>query len=256
MKGFLAFFKKELFELSRSGKLMIFVFIFVLFGIMNPGVAKLTPWLLENSADTFADQGIIIGEITVTAKDSWAQFIKNTPMAMIITLIMFSNMFTGEYSKGTLIPMVTKGLSRNNIVISKTVVMLLIWSAGLWLCYGITYGYNAYYWDNSVADNLPFIGLCWWLMGAFLICFITLFSAMSSSAPQVMAGVGAVYALMFFAGMVGKIKKYLPTYILDSNSLMNAQTEPSDYTCAIIITVVLSAAALIAALPITHKRQL
>lgn len=256
MTGFLAFLKKEFFELSRSGRLIIFGVIFALFGIMNPVVAKLTPWMLEMSADSFEGYGIVIGEITVTAMDCWTQFVKNIPMALIVMLIIFSGTFTGEYSKGTLIPMVTKGLSRNSLVIAKVIMMLIVWSAGLWLCFGITYGYSAYYWDNSIMDNLTFMALCWWLMGVFLICVLTFFSAFAGSSSLVMMGVSAVYAVMIFAGMIGKIKEVLPTYILDSYSLISAQTEPADYTAAIIITSALSAVFLLASLPITHKRQL
>ncbi|MDE5771691.1 MAG: ABC transporter permease [Ruminococcus sp.] len=255
MNGFFAFLKKEFFELSRSGKLLIFGFIFVLFGIMNPAVAKLTPWILEQSADSFS-QGIVIGEVTVTAMDSWGQFVKNIPMAMIVMMIMFSSTFTGEYSKGTLIPIVTKGLSRNSIVISKTSVMIITWSIGFGLCFGITYGYTAYYWDNSVVNNLAFMAFCWWIMGIFLICVLTLFSAFATSSPQVMAGVGGVYAVMYIMGMFGKIKEYLPTFILNSSSLITEQSKPDDYFNAIMITIALSVLSLLASLPITHKRQL
>lgn len=255
MNGFFAFLKKEFFELSRSGKLLIFGFIFILFGIMNPAIAKLTPWILEQSADSFS-QGIIIGDVTVTAMDSWGQFVKNIPMAMIFMLIMFSGTFTGEYSKGTLIPIVTKGLSRNSIVISKTVVMIITWSLGFGLCFGITYGYTAYYWDNSVVNNLAFMAFCWWLIGIFLICVLTLFSAFLNSSPQVMISVGGIYATMYILGMFGKIKEYIPTFILDSSSLMTEQSKPGDYSTAILITIALSVLSLLASLPITHKRQL
>ncbi|MDE5556111.1 MAG: ABC transporter permease subunit [Ruminococcus sp.] len=256
MNGFFAFLKKEFFELSRSGKLMILSFLFILFGIMNPAVAKITPWILEQSADTFKSQGLIIGEITVTAMDSWLQFVKNIPMAMIVMLIMFSGTFTGEYSKGTFIPIITKGLSRNSIVISKAVVMIVTWSIGFGLCFGITYGYTAYYWNNSVVNNIAFMAFCWWIMGIFLICVLTLFSAFSNSSPQVMAGVGGVYAVMYILGMFGKIKEYLPTFILNSSSLMTAQNKPSEYSTAIIITIALSVLSMLVSLPITHKRQL
>lgn len=255
MNVFFAFLKKEFFELSRSGKLLIFGFIFVLFGIMNPAVAKLTPWILEQSADSFS-QGIVIGEVTVTAMDSWGQFVKNIPMAMIVMMIMFSSTFTGEYSKGTLIPIVTKGLSRNSIVISKTSVMIITWSIGFGLCFGITYGYTVYYWDNSVVNNLAFMAFCWWIMGIFLICVLTLFSAFATSSPQVMAGVGGVYAVMYIMSMFSKIKEYLPTFILNSSSLITEQSKPDDYFNAIMITIALSVLSLLASLPITHKRQL
>ena len=51
MKSLLAFMKKEWMEQVRSGRLLILVIIFILLGIMNPAVAKLTPWLLEMMAD-------------------------------------------------------------------------------------------------------------------------------------------------------------------------------------------------------------
>lgn len=256
MNGFLAFMKKEFFELLRSGRLLIFGIVFVMFGIMNPAIAKLTPWIIEMSAESFASQGFVVESVTVTAMDSWAQFVKNIPMVMIVALIMFSSTFTSEYSKGTLITMITKGLSRNSVVISKTIAMFIVWSAGFWLCFGITYGYTAYYWDNSAAENLAFMAFGWWLMGMFLICVLTFFSSFASSSPQVMMGVGGVYAVMFLAGMIGKIREYLPTYILESTSLLTAQSEPEDFTAAIVITSVLSVLSLLASLPITHKRQL
>lgn len=43
MKSLLAFMKKEWMEQVRSGRLLILVIIFILLGIMNPAVAKLTP---------------------------------------------------------------------------------------------------------------------------------------------------------------------------------------------------------------------
>lgn len=256
MKGFTAFLKKEFLELSRSGRLTILAIVFVLFGIMNPAIAKLTPLILEMAQEDLKSQGLFFGEITVTARDSWAQFVKNFPMALIVAIIMLSGTFTGEYSKGTLIPMVTKGLSRSSIVISKTAVMLIIWTAGFWTFYGITYGYTAYFWDNSIMKHLAFIAVCHWLLGIFLICVLTFFSAFASTSAQVMLGVGGVYLLMFIAGMFAKVKKYLPSHLIDTSALMTGNGKTEDHLAAIIITIVLSAAAVIASLPIVHKRQL
>ncbi len=47
MKQFLTFTKKELLEQLRTGKLLILTILFILFGIMNPAMAKLTPWIME-----------------------------------------------------------------------------------------------------------------------------------------------------------------------------------------------------------------
>ena len=51
MKSFVAFFKKELLQSARGGKMWILIGIFLLFGIMNPAIAKLTPWLMEIMAE-------------------------------------------------------------------------------------------------------------------------------------------------------------------------------------------------------------
>ncbi len=43
MRQLFAFGKKEWMELVRSGKFLVLLILFCLFGIMNPAVAKLTP---------------------------------------------------------------------------------------------------------------------------------------------------------------------------------------------------------------------
>ena len=43
MKSLHAFIKKETMEQFRSGRLMILGVLFVLLGVMNPAVAKITP---------------------------------------------------------------------------------------------------------------------------------------------------------------------------------------------------------------------
>ncbi len=56
--GFAAFLKKEWTELARSGRLLILLVMFLLFGIMNPAIAKLTPWLMEQMAEQLAEAGL------------------------------------------------------------------------------------------------------------------------------------------------------------------------------------------------------
>lgn len=48
MRQLTAFTKKELRESLRTGRMPLLVILSVLFGIMNPLVAKLTPWMMEN----------------------------------------------------------------------------------------------------------------------------------------------------------------------------------------------------------------
>lgn len=88
MKTLLAFMKKEWLEQLRSGRLAILGILFALFGIMNPAIAKLTPWLFEVMADTLEGSGLSVTVVTVSAMDSWMQFFKNIPMALIVFILL------------------------------------------------------------------------------------------------------------------------------------------------------------------------
>ena len=256
ISGFFTFTGKELMELRRSGRLLIFIILCVLLGVMNPATAKLTPWLLKSMADSLETSGITVTEYTVTAMDSWVQFFKNLPtMGLLLTVVMFGGFFTSEYAKGTLIPLLAKGLSRNAVAAAKTFTMLLVWSAGYWLSYGITYAYSDYYWDNSVVSHYAFAAFGLWLFGVLLLCCIVFFSSFAGSAAQVLLGVGAVYVAMNLLGMVGTVSEYLPSFLTRSGELLTGQAQPSDYSTAVLISAAASVVLLIASIPITSKRR-
>ena len=77
MKQLAAFFQKEWIEQMRSGKLFIIIVVFMLFGIMNPAMAKLTPWMMEMASESLAESGLVVNEVTVDAMTSWTQYYKN-----------------------------------------------------------------------------------------------------------------------------------------------------------------------------------
>ena len=156
MRAFLSFFKKEWLEQLRTGKLVMLGAVFVLFGIMNPAIAKLTPWLLETLSDSLAQSGMTVTAYEVTAFDSWTQFFKNIPMALIVFVLAECGIFAKEYSGKTLVLCLTKGLSRRKVVLAKTATLTVLWSTLYFMCFGITWFYSAYFWDNSVLHALGF----------------------------------------------------------------------------------------------------
>ena len=91
IKSFVTFTGKELTELRRSGRLLIFLILFVLLGVLNPATAKLTPWLLSTMADSLESSGITVTAYTVTAMDSWVQFFKNMDVCRIENLPTISD---------------------------------------------------------------------------------------------------------------------------------------------------------------------
>lgn len=239
MKQFLAFFYKECLELMRTGKLFILTIIFVFCGIMNPGLAKLTPWIMEMASDSMGDTGIVITEVNVDAMTSWAQFYKNVPIVIIVFLVIFSGTLANEYQKGTLINMVTKGLSRWKIVLSKLSIMIIVWTVLYWLSFFITYGYNEFYWDNSIAKNLFFGAFCIYIMGVWLISVLIFAQVLFSTNISSLLITGVGFGIFYMIGLLTKIKDWLPTGLLQASELLSGVGCGGDYKVSIIVSVIL-----------------
>lgn len=256
MKPLLAFIKKEYLEAARTGKITILALLFALFGILNPAIAKMTPWIMEMLSDTLAEDGLIFTDIQVDALTSWTQFFKNLPVALIAFVLIFSDIFTKEYKSGTLLLVLTKGLSRYKVVLAKTALLLSLWTVGYGIYFAITYGYNAYFWDNSIANNLFFSVAMWWLFSVWGICLIVLFSSMFQNNTGVTLCVGGTVLLAYLLNIIPRAKAYSPTVLMNTNSILMGVEEIDVYIKAIVITASLCIICIAVSIPIVNKRQL
>ncbi len=241
MRQLIAFMKKEWLEQVRSGRLLLLMLLFCLFGIMNPAIAKLTPWMMEMLSGQLAGSGMTIGKVTVDAMTSWVQFYKNIPIALIIFVVMYGGVLTAEYQKGTLINIVTKGMKRSKIVAAKGLVMAAVWTAGYFVSYGITYGYNAYFWDNRIAANCFLSAFCFWLFGLWLISVILSASVLCRSAASVILAVGGAFAAAYMAGLLPALKEYSPSFLMNYAPLLAGTSGIGDYAACMLVTAVLIA---------------
>lgn len=256
MRAFVAFFKKEMLESIRCGRFIILGAIFLVFGIMNPAVAKLTPWLLETLSAELAESGMTVTAVTVDAVTSWTQFFKNIPMALIAVVLVYGNSFTREYESGSLMLMLTKGLSRYKVVFAKASVMLTTWTLGYFLCYGVTYAYNAYFWDNSVAKELDTATFNWWLFGILMVCLTVLFSVLSKTGAGVLLGVGGSAMAFYLIEMFPKVKEYSPAALMNTSALLAGAEGAGDYTKSAAVAAVLCVFCIAVSIPVMNKKQI
>ncbi len=234
-----AFMKKEWMEWSRTGRLLVLVLVFAVLGILNPALARLTPWMMEILSESLAETGVSVTDVTVDAMVSWTQFYKNIPMGLIVFVLLCSGSFTSEYQKGTLIPAVTKGLPRRKILLAKSAMMAAVWTGLYILCAGITYAYNAYFWDNGIADHLFLALFLTWLLGLWVTGLVIFFSAVSRSGSQVLLGTGAVVLGTYLLGLFPKFSMYLPIRLLDGMVLLQGAGVPGDYFASMAASAIL-----------------
>ena len=124
------------------------------------------------------------------------------------------------------------------------------------ICFTITYGYNEYFWDNSIANNLFFSATMWWIFGVWVICLITLFSSLLKNNTGVSLCIGGTVLLAYLLSIIPKAKWYSPTILMNTNSLLMGVEEIDAYIKAIVITVFLCIVCVAVSIPIINKRQL
>ncbi|SCW32289.1 ABC-2 type transport system permease protein [Eubacterium ruminantium] len=256
MRSLNAVIGKEFKEQYRSGKIYILLGVFALIGIMNPFITKLTPVILEKLSGELADQGFVVGKISANALNSWEQFYKNIPLGLISFILMMGSILTKELESGTIILTLTKGLKRSKVIISKYFMMIVLWSVYYWMCFGITYGYNEFYWDNSIANNIEMAAFFWWLFGILMISALIFVSSMSGSGGIVLAGTGLFYIIMVLAGMFPKIRKYICLRLTDGVEILKGTVSVEDYLIPAVIAGAVSLFMLILSICIFNKRRI
>lgn len=256
MRQLTAFIQKEFTEVMRNSKLLICAIIFILLGIMNPAIAKITPWLVEQFSNATSGAGMLIQTMEISALTSWEQFFKNMPMGIVFFVLMFSGIVAAELQKGTLINIVTKGMPRWKIMVSKLILLLVLWTGMYFASYIITYVYNDFYWDNDTVNNIFFSVFCLYLFGVWLISLIILMSALADNSAAVSIGVCGVFLLSYLLGIIPTVQDYLPTKLKGSSSLIYELAKPADFTGAIVVVAIWSLADIIMGIIIFNKKNL
>jgi len=234
MKAFIAFTKKEFTESIRTYRLVVLLAVLVFFGILSPLTAKLLPEIL--GAIDLGD-GMVITLPEPSAMDSWAQFFSNIgQMGMLALIISFSGITANEISRGTLVNLLTKGMPRHTVLISKFFTASALWTVGYWLCLAICYAYTVYYWPaDSISNAFPaFLSL--WLFGELLIAMLIFGGVLFGSFYGSLLLCFGVIIVMSLINISPAAQKYNPVSLAGATlGLLNDQSEAADFIPAIVI---------------------
>lgn len=254
MRGFIAYIKKEFLEQLRGYKFLILFSVFILFGMTSPLLAKMTPELLKSLSGT----GITITLPKVTASDAWAQFFKNiSQIGMIALILVFGTSLPQEIHRGTLIIPLSKGLSRNAVILAKYLASFLEWTVGYFISAWICCGYTQYLFGTFAAFHLTDSLICLWLFGDFLLAFVLLTGTITTGNYGGLlldaVSLGGLLALDAFP----RLQKWNPVSLASQNAFLLAKSDlPSDITITIWITIFATAVCLLLSVLIFQKKSL
>ena len=226
MSHFMVFLKKELIEYLRTYKFLIVFLVFVSFGLANPLIAKLTPDLLA----ALMPEGVALTLPEATSLDAWAQFFKNTQqMGLIVLLLVFSGILERELSTGSLLSLLTRGLSRRVVILAKYTAMNLVWGLSLVSSFLLTLVYTHYLFPDGRSTNLPFALFFLWSFGSFLLAVLIGGASLirNNYAGLLITG-GAVLALMA-ANLVPGARTFNPLFLASGGmDLLGGSLRPID----------------------------
>ena len=255
-KQFLAFTKKEFFESLATFRLYILLAVFLILGMMSPLIAKLMPEILNLAGGMTPGFNIQMPEPVMM--DAWLQFFKNTgQMGMLALVIIFGGLMSGELSKGTLINLLTKGLRRRTVIISKFVAATLLWTLAYLVCLGVCYAYTAYFWEIGSMPHALLAFFSLWLFGELLLSLLlfggTLFGSIYGS---LLSCLGIVIALNLVA-IVPSAAKYNPMTLSGGTlALLSGAAQPEDFIPAVIVCLVMTLALVLASVLVFDRKRL
>lgn len=254
MKNYFTFLKKELLESIRTYKMFILLIVFLLLGIMNPLIAKLTPEIVE----TAMPAGMDITVAAPTAMDSWLQFYKNVgQIGVLVIVLVLSGMLSAELSKGTLINLLTKGLSRSVVILAKYTYMILMWTAGYALSYLVTWGYTVFLFPKDSAANVLLSAFFLWVFGVFLLAVLMLGAVLSGNSYGGLLITGGVFVICMLLNMFPVVHKFNPlTLGSDNVALIQNTVKPGEFFPAVGTAVIIVVLAIAGSVMLFGKKQL
>jgi len=261
MNNYFVFLKKELIESLKTYKFLIMVAVFLFLGMASPVTAVFMPeilrWALSTDPSTAGmDLSMLITD--PVAVDSWIQFFTGYvgQMGIFALVIVFSGMLSSEFSRGTLTIMLSKGLSRSTVILSKLTGALIVWTISYALAALVAWAYTVYFFPGERIPNLFPAVLCLWIFGVFLLAMTILMATLTKKGFACMLLLGASAVVFMILNLSPQIAKYNPASLVDLPVRLISATAVPRQVLPLLVFALTSAAAFTAlAIVIFSKRK-
>ena len=254
MRIFLSLLKKEAIEGARTKKMISTFTLFLFIGLISPLTAKLTPMILQS----IATGNIDINVAPPSEIDSWTQFFKNiSQIGMFGLAIILSTQMANEFQKGTLINLLSKGLPRYQVVLSKIFYNFILWFIAYFCSFILTYFYTKYFFGISFPiRNILMAALLPFIFGLFLTPLEILAGVISGNVigTLILTIVGIVIQLIL--SIRDEIVKYMPIALIGKPVNLIKGIGYDDYYVPIIMGSILLILCIVISIAVINKKQI
>jgi ABC-2 type transport system permease protein len=208
---------KEFREQWRTWKMIVFLAVFLITGIISPILAKYTPELLKAIPNLPAGLAGIIP--TPTMADSLAQYLKNTEQfGVLLVILLTMGVMAQEKERGTAAMLLTKPVSRSLVILAKWLAGMTIVLAGL-----IVDGLACLAYTVVLFEALPFG--TFWILNLFLLIYLGVYltvalvaSTLARSQSIAAAGAFGGLIVLIILGSLPRVSDYMPGQLVNWGS--------------------------------------
>jgi ABC-2 type transport system permease protein len=245
---------KELRFQWRTKRVLIVCAIFLVFGMVSPLLAKLTPALL-NSLEGVEQFAELIPEPSIN--DAVGQYVKNiTQFGLILAILLGMGAIAGEKEKGTAAMVLSKPLPRPTFVTSKFIAQGVVYLLAFALAGVAAYYYTLFLFGALDAAAFVFgTFLLWlWLM---VFAAATLLSSAIARSTGVAAGIAAgLTVLLLLAGSIPNLGALAPSGLVSWAGQLALGGDAAPNAGAIAMSVVLVLLALTASVAVLEEQEI
>jgi ABC-2 type transport system permease protein len=225
--NFLIVLRKELLEQWRTYKLLIVAAVLVVFGLISPLLAKLTPELLK--AVPNMPPALAFAIPVPTLNDAVAQYVKNmSQFGILLALLMSMGSVAQEKERGTAAMMLTRQVSRETFLLAKFTALAVTFAASLVLASLGCWYYTLLLFQ--ALDWIPFLALNGLMLVVFLD-YIAMTLLCSTLARSQAAAAGLAFCGLVLLGGLGalpRIGDFLPGKLFSwGTALLIGKADPA-----------------------------
>lgn len=205
----LGFLKKELKESIKTSRFIVIISVFLFFSIFSTLGARYMNEIMEAFASDFK-----IEFPEPVYLDSWVQFFKNTTsICYIIFLLIMTGTVVSEKTKGSIMLVLSKNVSRTNFILSKIFAGTIIFTVAYVISAIACSYYTHLLFPAYSNDKILFSLFLLWILGVFYGVLGVFISVVSKTAT-VSAIFGFItYAVLNIITTLPQISMYTPAGI-------------------------------------------
>lgn len=192
------------------------------------------------------------------ALDAWKQFYKNiSGVGFSAVIILYGSCLSGEYSKGTLVLLVTKGLSRKAVIFAKYTAAAVLMTISYWGSFAFTYGYTAFLWPDTKLPNIALAAFLLWIIGFLYLSILMVGCVLFRQTFTSILFTGGMIAVISLLGILEPLAGCSPFRLTTQNiDLISGIAAPSAFILPVLTSVILSISELLLSIRLFHKKAL